>query len=301
MSNLRKVISEGKFAVTAEIVPPLSAAPEKLLAKAVPLRGLVDAVNVTDAAGARVTMSSTAAASILLNSGVEPVLQMTCRTRNRVAIEGDLIGNAALGINNVLVLTGDDPTTGDEPESVMVNDLNSQGVVAIAKRMRDEGVIPSGRNIEPAPDLFLGVADSPIDPKPDWQPKSLLDKAEAGANFVQTQFCFDVAPLRRYMEVLANFGLTEKLSFLIGVGPIASVRSARWMNENLYGVTVPDSIVERLEGAEDQKAEGKRICVEIIQQLQEVPGVAGVHIMAPNQDMEAIAAVISDSGIRAGR
>jgi len=301
VSNLQKVIAAGGFAVTAEIVPPLSAAPEKLLAKAVPLRGLADAVNVTDAAGARVTMSSTAAASILLANGVEPVLQMTCRTRNRVAIEGDLIGNAALGVHNVLVLTGDDPTTGDEPEACMVNDLNSQGVVAIARRMRDEGVIPSGRNIDPKPGLYLGVADSPVDPKPDWQPKSLIEKAEAGADFVQTQFCFDVAPLRRYMAALATFGLTEKLAFLVGVGPIASVRSARWMNENLFGVTVPDDIIARLDGAVDQKAEGRRICVEIIQQLQEVPGVCGVHIMAPNQDMEGIAAVISDSGVRAGR
>jgi len=301
VSSLQSVIAGGGFAVTAEIVPPLSASPEKLLAKAVPLRGLADAVNVTDAAGARVTMSSTAAASILLANGVEPVLQMTCRTRNRVAIEGDLIGNAALGVHNVLVLTGDDPTTGDEPQSATVNDLNSQGVVAIAKRMRDEGVIPSGRKIEPAPGLFLGVADSPIDPKPDWQPKSLIEKAEAGADFVQTQFCFDVAPLRRYMEALAGFGLTEKLSFLIGVGPIASVRSARWMNDNLFGVTVPDSIIERLEGAADEKAEGRQICVEIIQQLQEVPGVAGVHIMSPSQDMEGIASVISDSGVRSGR
>ncbi len=301
MSNLRKTIAAGSFAVTAEIVPPLSASPVKLLAKADPLRGLVDAVNVTDAAGARVTMSSTAAAALLLNYGVEPVLQMTCRTRNRVAIEGDLIGNAALGINNVLVLTGDDPTTGDEPESAIVNDLNSQGVVAIAKQMRDEGKIPSGRDIDPAPDLFLGVADSPIDPAADWKPHSLIAKADAGANFVQTQFCFDVAPLKRYMDALAGFGLTERMAFIIGVGPIASVRSAVWMNENLFGVTVPDSIIKRLEGADDQKAEGRRICVEIIQQLQEVSGVAGVHIMAPNQDMEGIAAVISDSGVRAGR
>lgn len=301
MSNLRNTIAAGSFAVTAEIVPPLSASPAKLLAKADPLRGLVDAVNVTDAAGARVTMSSTAAASLLLNYGVEPVLQMTCRTRNRLAIEGDLIGNAALGINNVLVLTGDDPTTGDEPESAIVNDLNSQGVVAIARQMRDEGKIPSGREIDPAPDLFLGVADSPVDPAADWKPHSLIAKADAGANFVQTQFCFDVAPLKRYIDALAGFGLTERMSFLIGVGPIASVRSAIWMNENLFGVTVPDSIIKRLEGAADQKAEGRRICVEIIQQLQEISGVAGVHIMAPNQDMEGIAAVISDSGVRAGR
>ncbi|MEX2615029.1 MAG: methylenetetrahydrofolate reductase [Alphaproteobacteria bacterium] len=301
MSNLRKTIAAGCFTVTAEIVPPLSASPATLLAKADPLRGLVDAVNVTDAAGARVTMSSTAAASLLLNYGVEPVLQMTCRTRNRLAIEGDLIGNAALGINNVLVLTGDDPTTGDEPESAIVNDLNSQGVVAIAKQMRDEGKIPSGRDIDPAPDLFLGVADSPVDPDADWKPHSLIAKADAGANFVQTQFCFDVAPLKRYMDALAGFGLTDRMAFLIGVGPIASVRSAIWMNENLFGVTVPDSIIKRLEGAADQKAEGRRICVEIIQQLQEVSGVAGVHIMAPNQDMDGIAAVISESGVRAGR
>jgi len=298
---LETLLANGSFAVTAEVAPPLSASAEALLARVAPLRGLVDAVNVTDAAGARVAMSSFAAAAILARHGIEPVLQVTCRDRNRIALAGDLIGAAAQGVRNLLVLHGDAPEGSDLPEAKPVYDFDTRDVISLARRMRDQGILPSERAIEPPPHFFIGAADTPHDPKPDWQPKGLAAKAAAGADFVQTQFCFDLDVTRRYMARLAEAGLTERLAILVGVGPIASARSARWMRENLFGVAVPDAVIARLERAGDPAAEGRRLCVELIQGLRGIPGVAGVHIMAPRQGSEAIAAVIEESGVRATR
>ena len=297
LGRLQRQLSRGSFVVTAEVTPPLSASAERLLEKAAPVRDLVDAINVTDAAGARVAMSSLAAAAILAREGIDPILQVTCRDRNRIALAGDLIGAAAQGIENVLVLYGDDPATGDQPEAKAVHDLDSRAVMRLVRMMRDEGMLPSGREIKPPPRLYAGAADIPFDPPADWVPHGLLAKAEAGADFVQTQFCFDVGVARRYLERLNDHGLTERLAIILGVGPIASARSARFMNENLRGVTIPDAIVDRLAKAEDEKAEGRRICVEVIQGIRELPGAAGVHIMAPMQSTAAIAQVIEDAGI----
>jgi methylenetetrahydrofolate reductase (NADPH) len=295
--GLERLLAAGRFVVTAEVTPPLSADAGALLAKAAPLKGAADAVNVTDGAGARATMSSLAAAAILARAGIEPVLQVTCRDRNRIALAADLIGAAALGVTNILALHGDDPKGGDLPEAKPVYDLDSRGVMALARRLRDDGTLPSGRAVKPPPRLFIGGADTPFDPPADWRPTALLAKAEAGADFVQTQFCFDPAVAGRYLARLAEAGVTERLSILLGVGPLASARQARWMNENLHGVSVPDSVIGRLEQAADPAAEGRKLCVELIHSLAEIPGVAGVHVMAPQQKAEAIAAVIADSGI----
>ncbi len=297
-SNLRRRLSAGAFAVTAEVTPPLAADAGALLAKARPLKGRVDAVNVTDAAGARAALGSFAAAAILARDGIDPVLQVTCRDRNRIALVGDLLGAAAQGVGNVLVLHGDDPAGGDQPEAKPVHDLDTKGVIGLIRRMRDDGVLPSGRAIEPAPGFFIGAADTPHDPAPDWRPTGLLAKLEAGADFVQTQFCFDLEVARRYLARLSDAGIPERLKILIGTGPIASARSARWMNGNLFGVSVPDAVIDRLEKAADAKAEGRRICIELMQGLREVPGVAGVHVMAPNQSMESVARVIDEAGLR---
>jgi methylenetetrahydrofolate reductase (NADPH) len=295
--GLESLLAAGRFVVTAELTPPLAADAGALFDRAAPLKGLADAVNVTDAAGARTAMSSLAAAAVLVQAGVEPVLQMTCRDRNRIALAGELIGAGALGIPNILVLHGDDPKDGDQPEAKPVYDLDSRGVIALARQLRDSGTLPSGRAVAPPPRLFIGGADTPLDPPPDWRPDGLAAKAEAGAHFVQTQFCFDLGIARRYMARLAEAGLTERLKMILGVGPIASARSARWMDENLHGVSVPQSVIERLERAADPAAEGRKLCVELIQGLSEIPGVAGVHIMAPQQKPAAIAAVIAESGV----
>ena len=289
--RLERVLRAGGFAVTAEVAPPLSGAPHTLLEKALPLKGLADAVNVTDGASARIAMSALAAAAILVQNGIEPVQQITSRDRNRIALQADLLGGAALGIRNVLILTGDDVKAGDCPDAKPVFDLKSQEVIQLAAQMRDSGKIASGRDIKPPPKLFLGAADVPTDPKPDWKPTSLKQKADAGADFVQTQFCFDAGVVRRYMKRLADEGLTERMFFLIGIGPIANPRSARWMRENLFGTIIPDSVIERIEKAQKPAEEGVRICADLAHEFAEIPGVCGIHVMAPRND-EAVPKVI---------
>jgi methylenetetrahydrofolate reductase (NADPH) len=267
-----------------------------VLDRAACLKGLADAVNVTDGAGARAHMSAIACAAILAQHGIEPVLQFTVRDRNRLALQGDLIGAAALGIPNILCLHGDDPKNGDQPETKPVYDIDSRTLMTTARRLRDEGLLPSGRPVAPAPRLLIGAADAPQDPKPEWKPDGLRAKIEAGADFVQTQYCFDLAMLRRYLTRLRDHGILERLRVIVGIGPIASAKSARWMNEHLFGVTIPEAIVARLEAASDQRAEGRKICVELLQELSEIDGVAGAHLMAPRQEL-AIAESIAESGL----
>lgn len=290
-TNIETRISSGDFVITAEIVPPLSAAGTRLLEEAAQLRGGVDAINVTDAAAGRTAMSSFAAAAILAGNGYEPILQVTCRDRNRIALAGDLLGAAAQGIGNLLILHGDDPSGGDQPDAKGVFDLDSKQVMAMVRTMRDEGKLPapSGRDIESPPHFFIGGADVPRDPGPDFNAQGLIGKADAGANFVQTQFCFDLGVARRYVDRLRDEGLLERVGVIIGVGPIRSAKSARWMNENLFGVHVPDDVIRRLEGADKPAAEGRMICAELIEGLREITGVAGAHIMAPGGGTAAIA------------
>lgn len=291
-SALKNRIDAREFVLTAEIVPPLSASGRQLLEEAALLKGRVDAINVTDAASGRTTMSSFASAAILAANGYEPILQVTCRDRNRIALAGDLLGAAAQGVRNLLILHGDDPSGGDQPEAKGVFDLDSRGLMALVRRMRDEGTLPSGRKIDSPPPFFIGGADVPRDPGPDFSPKGLIGKADAGAAFVQTQFCFDLGVARRYIDRLREEGLTERLGIIIGVGPVRSAKSARWMNENLFGVHVPDSVIERLERASEPAVEGQAICAELIDGLRNIPGVAGAHIMAPGGGTSAIAAVL---------
>jgi len=296
-SRLQSRLQSGVFAVTAELVPPLTADAAAVLAKAAPLLGKVDGLNVTDAAGARPALGSLAAAALLRQAGFDPILQMTCRDRNRIALIGDLLGAAALGIANVLALHGDDPKSGEFPEAPGVYDLDSRGLMELMRQLRDEGRLPSGRAIAAPPAFFIGAADSPLDPPADWRPAGLLAKIEAGADFAQTQFCFDLGLVRRYLARLADFGIPERLKILVGVGPLASARQAEWMNANLFGVAVPEAAIARLAAAADPKAEGRRLCVELIHGLKDIPGVAGVHIMAPQQPLDAIAQVIDDAGL----
>jgi methylenetetrahydrofolate reductase (NADPH) len=293
MSSLETKISAGRFVNTAEIVPPLSASAAKLLAEARMLEGKVDAINVTDHAAGKTAMSSFAAAAILAANGFEPILQVTCRDRNRIALAGDLIGAAAQGIQNLLILKGDDPKGGDQPDAKPVFDYESGQLLALARDLRDKGTLPSARKVDPPPQFFIGGADVPRRPDDKWSPKPLLAKIENGADFVQTQFCFDLDVCRAYIERLRSEGIIEKLAVIIGVGPIRSAKSARWMNDNLFGVHVPEATIARLDGAQDQAAEGRKICAELIAGLREIEGVAGAHVMAPAQGPDAIAQVLS--------
>ena len=291
-------LKSGKFVVTAEMSPPPPVATDatEWVAKAAPLKGLATAVNVTDGAGAKAHMSSLVASHFLKQSGIEPILQMTCRDRNRLAIEADLLGAMALGIRNILTLTGDKPDVGDQPETKGVFDLKSAEIVKIADVMRREHKLPPGTEIKGDTNLLLGGADAPIDPPKDFQPKALIDKINAGVDFVQTQFCMDIGVVKRYAARLAELGITEKLKILIGIAPIPSERSGRWMKEKLFGTIIPDALIERIAKATDPKAEGKKIAVELLQQLKEVPGIAGAHIMAPTFP-SAMPEVIAESGV----
>ena len=293
-SELQSRLRAGEFVVTAEITPPVSTDPAEFLKRALPLKGLATAINVTDGAGAKVHLSSLAAAHFLVQSGIEPIFQMTCRDRNRLALQGDILGAASLGIHNILILGGDDPKVGDQPEAKAVHDLDSRGLLAMASAMRGTHKLPPGTEIQGKLDLVLGVADIPTDPAPDWEPKGLQAKAAAGADFVQTQFCMDIGVVKRYASRLREKGVT--LPVLIGIAPIPSAKSARWMREKLFGTRIPDAIVERLEKAKDAKAEGLQICVELLQQLAEIPGIGGAHVMAP-MNFSAIPVAIEQSGV----
>jgi methylenetetrahydrofolate reductase (NADPH) len=294
--RLEALLRARAFVLTAETSPPDAAAPEPVLERAGCLKGFADAVNVTDGAGAKAHMSALACAAVLAQHGIDPVLQFTVRDRNRIALQGDLIGAATLGIHNILCLHGDDPKHGDQPDAKPVYDIDSRSLITTARRLRDEGMLPSGRPVSPPPRLFIGAADAPQDPKPGWKPEALNAKIAAGADFVQTQYCFDLALLRRYLALLGDEGVLERIHVIVGIGPIASAKSARWMNEHLFGVHIPDAIIARLEQASDPRAEGRRICIELLQELAEINGVAGAHLMAPRQEL-SIAQTIAESGL----
>lgn len=280
MTAFASALATGRFVLTAEVTPPLSLSPEPLLEKVRPLAGLADAVNVTDSASARAAMDPVAAAALMLGAGVEPIVQLTCRDRNRIALQGAIIGAAALGVRAFLFLSGDKPEAGDQPEATGVFELGSADLVRTATGI-GAGRLPSGRYVADASPLLPGVADCPIDPPDGWRPAGLLAKIEAGASFAQTQFCMDVGIVRRYAARLREAGLPEDFRLIVGVAPLASARSAAWIRANLFGAIIPDAIVARLEAAADPKAEGAAICVETIAALAEIPGVAGAHVMAP--------------------
>ena len=290
-SLLHKKLSEGNFVFTAETTPPDSANLNVLLNKTRPLKGIADAINLTDSPGAKVHMSALTAAIILVQNGIEPILQLTVRDRNRLALQGDLVGASALGVHNILCLSGDDPKIGDQPETIAVNDINSLTLVATADMMRRERKFPSGRLIEPPPKLFIGGAEVPTAGMPNTE--KILNKIKSGIDFFQTQYVFDEIILKEYMKVLEDAGILEKAFFIIGLGPFSSAKSAKWMNDNLFGVNVPDQIIKRLEQSIDQIEESKKICLELIHHFKEIKGVNGVHLMGHNKE-ETIAEIFQE-------
>jgi methylenetetrahydrofolate reductase (NADPH) len=283
-ASLEQRLRAGRFVITAELAPPVSCDADDLRRKARALNGLPDAVNVTDGAGARAHMAALAAASILTGMGIEPILQITCRDKNRIALQSEMMGAAALGIRNLLLLTGDDPKAGDQPDTKPVFDVNSATLIETARRLRDQGELPTGRKVAGKASFFIGAADMPIDPPAGWQPTSLSAKIKSGAQFAQTQFCMDAALLRRYIGALEAAGVTKQLALLIGVNPLRSAKSAQWMKSHLFGTIIADSLIERMEKAADPTREGIAICAELIEDYSTIPGVAGVHIMAPGND-----------------
>jgi methylenetetrahydrofolate reductase (NADPH) len=297
-SRLERVLRSGRFAVTAELNPPDSADPQAVYDRALVLASVCDAINATDASGANVHMSSVGVCALLTRAGYEPVMQVSCRDKNRIAIQGDLLGAAAMGVRNLLCLTGDGVQAGDQPESKPVFDLDSISLLRTARILRDQGKFLSGRVLEAPPRFFLGAAANPFVPPLDFRPLRLAKKVEAGAEFVQTQFCFDLSVMRRYMAAVRDLGLDEHVFILAGVGPLRSAKTAEWLRARVPGVVIPDEVIQRLRSvpADRQREEGKRLCVEIIQELREMDGVSGVHVMAYRQE-ELVAEIIEESGL----
>jgi methylenetetrahydrofolate reductase (NADPH) len=280
--RLRRALASGRFVVTAEIGPPRGADPAAIAKKADLLRGWVDAANVTDNQSAHVRLSSFAGSLLAKSAGVEPVMQLTCRDRNRIALQSDLISAAALGIPNILLLTGDHPRFGDHPDAKAVFDIDGVQLVWTARTMRDQGRLLSGRRVEPAPHWLIGTVENPFSPPISFRARRLAKKVAAGAEFVQTQFVFDLEIFERFMTDVRDLGIDRTCGVIAGVGPVRSLRALEYISTKVPGIHVPDAMTRRLRGVPAYRVadEGMQICVESIQRLTEIRGVAGAHVMA---------------------
>lgn len=309
-SNLERVLAAGHFAVTGEIGPPKGYDVRVIQHKASLLKGYVDAANITDNQTAIVRMSSIGTGILVLQEGLEPVIQITCRDRNRLAMQSDVLGAAAHGIKNILCLSGDHQSHGNHPGAKNVHDVDSMQLIRILQEMRDQGVFQCGEEISGGgPPLFIGAASNPFAEPLHLRPLRLNKKAMAGADFVQTQIIYDMKRFREFMNKAVDLGVTESLSILAGVGPLKSAAMARYMRDHVPGMSVPDTMVQRMEDAvqgipaddkmartEAWRAAGIRICIEQIQELKEVPGVAGVHVMAIEWEA-AIKPIVEGAGL----
>lgn len=297
-SQLKRVLDQGEFAVTAECGPPKGADPEVVLKKAELLRGKVDAVNVTDNQTAIVRMSSLAACSLLKSAGLDPVLQVVVRDRNRIALQSDILGASALGIRNVLCLSGDHQCFGNQPQAVGVFDLDSIQFIQTVKAMRDEGAILGGDPLSKAPELFIGAAANPFADPLQFRVVRLAKKIKAGTDFIQSQCIYNLKRFEEWVATARERGLTEQVAILGGVTPLKSVGMAKYMKNRVSGMDIPDEVIKRMEGVPKgkQRDEGIEICVETIQKLKEIPGVRGVHIMAIEWE-EAVGEIVERSGL----
>lgn len=298
--RFERILRAGVFAVTAEIAPPDSADPHDVYQRASMFDGYVDAINATDGSGANCHMSSVGMCALLTRVGYSMVMQVSCRDKNRIAIAGDVLGASAMGVSNILCLTGDGVQSGDHPEAKPVFDMDCMTSLEMLRGMRDDGKFLSGRKLTSPPPVLLGAAANPFAPPFDYRPLRLAKKVAAGAQFIQTQYCFDIEMLQQYMARVRDLGLHEKVFILPGVGPLASAKSAQWIRSHVAGVHIPDAIIERLRGAEDQAQEGVNICIDMVNQIREIEGVHGVHIMAYRQE-HRVAEIVQKTGVLDGR
>ena len=280
MSWLKQVLQSGHFAVTAEVGPPKGSDPQVIRKKCDLLKGFVDAVNITDNQTAIVRMSSFASCLIAQKQEIEPVMQMVTRDRNRIALQSDFLGACALGISNLLCLTGDHQSMGNHPQSKNVYDIDSIQLRQIFKNMRDQKVFQNGEEVKGEINVFLGAGESPYADPLEFRALRLAKKIAAGAEFIQTQAIFDVDIFTQWMEEVCCLGLHKKSFILAGVIPVKSAKALRYMKNEVPGVVIPDNLIERMEAATDQKAEGVEVCIETIQKVAKIEGVSGVHIMA---------------------
>lgn len=298
--RFERVLRAGHFAVSTEIAPPDSSDPDEVLRRASLFDGCVDAINATDGSGANCHMSSLAVCAILTREGYSPIIQVSCRDRNRIAIQGDLLGAAALGVYNVLCLSGDDVSVGDHPEAKPVFDFDSVSLLQTVRTMRDESRFLSGRKLDLPPRLFAGASINPFAPPYANRVDQFAKKVAGGAQFVQSQYCFDMDMAREFMARARDQGLIEQCYVVMGVGVLASAKTARWLKGAIPGVHIPEDVIRRLEQAEKPKAEGRRIAVELMQQLAEIEGISGIHLMAYKQE-EFVGEIVAASGVLNGR
>ncbi len=292
-NKLKKNLENKKFVFTAETSPPDSTDKHDVLKRVTCLKKIADAVNVTDGASAKSHLSSLVVSSILVDNDIEPIMQLTTRDRNRIAIQSDLLGGWTLNIKNILCIYGDQVSSGDQPEAKEVRDLETLGIIQTAQDFKTKKIFPSGRKVFSSPEYFIGAADTPFNIDKNFDCKNLLTKIKSGANFFQTQYAYDFDILKNYMNRLNDFGVTENAYYLVGLGVIKSSKSALWMNKNLFGINIPDKIINRIENSKDQEEEGIKICIELIQQYKEIKGIHGIHLMGYHQE-EQIANVISE-------
>jgi methylenetetrahydrofolate reductase (NADPH) len=298
--RFERLLRAGQFAVTSELAPPDSADPEDVYRRARIFDGYVDAINATDGSGANCHMSSVAVCALLTRVGYAPIMQISCRDKNRIAIQGDILGGAAMGVSNILCLTGDGVQAGDHPQALPVFDLDSMSLLTTARSLRDDHQFLSGRKITFAPRVLLGAAENPFAQPVEFRAQRLAKKVAAGAQFIQTQYCYDVAMLRHFMQHVEHLGLLDKVFILVGVGPFKSAKAAEWIRTHVPGVHIPDAVIARLKGAADQALEGRRLCTDLVQEIRSLKGIHGVHLMAYKQE-EAVAEIVDRSGVLAGR
>ncbi len=301
ISRLQAKLSAGKFAVTAECGPPRGCDSGTILKKGALLKGVVDAVNVTDNQTAIVRMSSIAACVHLIQMGIEPVMQMVTRDRNRIALQSDIMGAYSLGIRNILCLTGDHQTFGSQPEAMNVFDIDSMNLVRTVKEMRDKGADMSGFELNGAPHMFIGAAANPFADPFEYRVMRLAKKIDAGADFIQTQCVYNLDRFKKWIHMATEEGLTEKTHIMAGVTPLKSAGMARYMNDKVAGMDVPQNVIDRMDAVPKKNAsrEGLKICVETIAELRNLTGVHGVHIMAIEWEA-VVAEIVSSAGLMAG-
>jgi methylenetetrahydrofolate reductase (NADPH) len=298
-SRLHETLSRGDFAVTGECGPPRGANKEVIDKKIKLLNGFVDAVNVTDNQTAIVRMSSIAASVHLVAAGLEPVMQMVVRDRNRIAIQSDIMGAYSLGIRNILCLSGDHQKFGSQPDAMNVFDIDSMNLIRTVWNMRDTGKDMSGFDLDTAPQMFIGAAANPFADPFEYRVIRLAKKIDAGADFIQTQCIYNMDRFREWIRLSREEGLTEKVYILGGVTPLRSAGMARYMKNKVAGMDIPDDIIKRMDGVDkkSQAREGIRICLETIRELRELKGVSGVHIMAIEWE-EAVGQIVQQAGLK---
>ncbi|MDA0999268.1 MAG: methylenetetrahydrofolate reductase [bacterium] len=309
-SRLVRNLLAGEFALTADMKPPASGSPDSILAQAAPLRECVNALNVRDTGGAHYQVSGLACAAVLAASGIEPILQFSCESRNRVAMLNDILGAAVLGIHNILILQSENQSAGGRTHRRRASDAAPAELIRLVSEMAEKGVLPSEGlkmtsggilpsryPIDAPPQFFIGTSDFPeMEPEKEWLAQ-LKPKAGAGAHFIQTQLCFDTAAIRRYISRLNDNGISGKMFALVSLALLPSHQTALWMRENYRGLHMPDEVIRRLRAASEPEQEGMRICAEMLQEISEISGVSGVHLVSPEHP-ELIAQAIEESGLK---